>query len=472
VEAECQALQLEFTVQSHAPDPSTLAAVQDVYAAHAQVTAEQKKGIDVLSCLGEVHDPFLVQIYDPHGLCRDSWTPRRHSPVQVDLEPFRAVSKQGMAGQWTLRLLVFPAVVSYVDYVLNIEVKFSELSSVLYQEPFTLDRLRMEWLPAEETEPRWRIGQLHEHSNRSSGLLSPEQTIAAYQDLGYHFLALTDLDQAPLQSLREKPGLSLIRGQEVHTWQGHYLLLGTGDAIPWLEEKNVRDLSFLVQDTHAQGGLFCVLHPYALGWSDGWDVPRFVGDRWSRVDLLEVWPGLWKNRFPEILKTLDLWDTLLNRGWRVFGVCGKGYAGELTDAYIQQLPKLLVMSESLYEDDLLAALKMGHSYMTLEPAVGFWAESQVGGAMMGDELRLSISAPYLLRITVSQMERCFIRIKSNTGILCEMPLPSTRDADLKFTLRALPQIQWFRLEIYRYGRPLDTLVALTNPLFVRGMVSI
>jgi hypothetical protein len=52
-----------------------------------------------------------------------------------------------------------------------------------------------------------------------------------------------------------------------------------------------------------------------------------------------------------------------------------------------------------------------------------------------------------------------------------MPASSSRDSQLKFFERATMDVKWYRVEVYRYGRPLDELLAFSNPVFARGMVS-
>lgn len=92
--------------------------------------------------------------------------------------------------------------------------------------------------------------------------------------------------------------------------------------------------------------------------------------------------------------------------------------------------------------------------------------------MIGDELRLPVGEPYLMFLDVSLMDRSgFVKIKTNEGIYCEMPLSSTRETHIKFMETTKMGITWFRVEIYQYGRPLDELAAITNPIFIRGIVS-
>jgi hypothetical protein len=46
--------------------------------------------------------------------------------------------------------------------------------------------------PAFASTGRWYRGNLHAHSDRSDGVASPEEVVAAYRDAGYDFLVLTD----------------------------------------------------------------------------------------------------------------------------------------------------------------------------------------------------------------------------------------------------------------------------------------
>jgi hypothetical protein len=318
----------------------------------------------------------------------------------------------------------------------------------------------------------WHVGELHEHTTRSSGNLSLEETIGIYQELGYHFLALTDHDVPPICSFPASTTMGITRGQELETFHGHALLLGTGEQICRHQNGHPRMIDNLIIDTHNSNGLFCVVHPFSMSPTGSAPAWVFSETAWRHVDLLEIWPGKWKDRFPEIMKAFDFWDSLLNQGIRIVGVCGKGSKGRMNHELVEQLPKMLVYAESRSETHILSGLKQGRCYATIEAAITFWLESEYGGAMIGDELRLPVGEGFLMRLEVSCLPSGgFLRIKSNEGIFCEMPLSSVHDTNLKLIETAKPEIRWYRVEIYRYGRPLDELLGFTNPIYVRGVVS-
>ncbi len=314
---------------------------------------------------------------------------------------------------------------------------------------------------------QWYIGELREHTTRSNGLRSPEETIQAYEAAGYHFLALADHGVPPLETPPVKSGFTSIHAQELEIPYGHALLLGVHEYTRIYPGEGSDDLSGIIYTTHLQGGLFGVAHPFSLRLFSGpsWNPDAFD---WKGVDLLEVWPGRWSERFPEILKSFDLWDTLLNQGHRIFGFSGKGSGILLDPSTVEHIPKTLVLSEGLSETQILAALKQGHFYATIEPALALRLESEYGEVLMGDEMKIPVDEPFLLQVDVSRIERGYLKIKTNEGIYCQMPVSSTHETHLKLYERARPGVQWFRLELYRFGQPLDELLAFGNPVFVRG----
>jgi len=461
---------VEFFLISEGEDGAE--AAFSLYADHPGIQAAQKQLLKdefpaVLLSIRK--NAPTVLFFDPEKTFRGRWDASFSDWKVIGLKKASDGFAAGpiAAGEWKAQVLV-PALGgaslrAHLRAESCAEDEESSVSVMAYQWP--------DQEPSQEDE-RWYIGELHEHTRRSRGALSPEETADLYKSLDYQFLALTDHDVRPFESFGKTPPLPLIRGQEIRTFCGHALLLGIKNFLRWQSEDEPFDLDVLIYETHRLGGLFCALHPFAMsadGKNYSWQGSESL---WSSIDFLEIWSGRWRQRFPEIMKALDLWDSLLNRGLRIYGVCGKGSGAVLNERSVEALPKTAVFGEGPNETELLSALKQGRFYSTREPAVSFWAYSNHGGAMMGDELRLPAGEPYQLVLDVSLMEKNgFVRIKSNEGIYCEMPLSSTKDSHLEFIEFSKPEVRWFRAEIYQYGRPLDDLAALTNPIFVRGVMS-
>ncbi len=405
---------------------------------------------------------FVLYIFDAEGVYRGRWDPSFQGWKEIGERYALDGFLPGSIGSGAWKVLI-PAYTN--PTALSIQIETAEEI-----ETFPI-HLMFDCVPedVEPSECKWYLGELHEHTSRSVGVLSPAETARRYHEIGYQFLAISDHDLPPLNSLPESPPLSILSGQEIETFFGHALLLGAREYIRWFEGARPLAIADIIYQTHSEGGLFCALHPFSMvpsGSPSLWNSHRMD---WTHVDLLEVWSGLWEERFPEIMKTFDLWDSLLNQERRIYGISGKGAHGEMGAALVDRLPKMLVLSEGVSETFIIPALKQGRCYATLEAAISFWVESNSGVALMGGELRMPVGKPYQLRVQVNGVGAgAFIRIKSNQGIYCESPLSSLRDSDLKFIEYARSEIQWYRFEVYRYSRPVDQLLAFSNPIFIRG----
>ena len=214
---------------------------------------------------------------------------------------------------------------------------------------------------------RFYRGNLHTHSNRSDGALGVAETIAAYRDHGYDFVALTDHFREqngwPLvdtRAFRTETFTTLI-GAELHTsaiatgepW--HILAVGLPLDFP----RHSTDISGAELAARARdaGAFVAIAHPnwYALGfdaamsieaahavetYNHGCHVEVDRGDSWYMADLLAV-AG---RRLSEVA-TDDAHFKIADYrgGW------------------------MNVRAERLDPDLLLAALKAGHFYSSTGP---------------------------------------------------------------------------------------------------------
>ncbi|MBZ0258466.1 CehA/McbA family metallohydrolase, partial [bacterium] len=371
------------------------------------------------------------------------------------------------AGEWTLEICALH-LVSLCTIEIAVEYSNEKTNHIpelrIYQ---TEDEI-----PDEEAPSSWMIGELFETTTRSSGARSVNQTIAAYQKQDCGFLALADENLPPIEKFSIDPGFSVLRAQSLHTPDGTALLLGARERIDWRDEDSAKPLFSLVRETHIAGGLFCVAEPFAAGST--WAAHSWLSNEecLPLIDLLHIWPGTWKMCFPEIQKAMRTWDALLNQGHRIYGIAGKGPQISIASDEALEVPKTVVYSQAQGETALLSALKQGRFFATLEPAISIWTESAYGGAMMGDEMRLPLDTPYLLYVSITQMDKGgYFTIRTNDGIYCQTPYSIRKDTTFKLFVSAHKDYQWFRLEVYRFGRPFDSLIAFSNPIFIRSFIS-
>jgi hypothetical protein len=216
----------------------------------------------------------------------------------------------------------------------------------------------------------WR-GNLHTHTLRSDGTLSPEETCRYYQNSGYHFLALTDhfmarfnfpLTDAP--SLRSENFLPII-GAELHagetSYSGLWHILAVGlphDFPPNLPDETGPQIAARAA---AAGAYVAVAHPawYNLCEADVLSL--------GPVHAIEIFNGISvdHNDRPDSWYMLD---ALLAQGHRYFA-CATDDAhfhlrhGDVMLGWVQ------VKAEALTQDAILSALKAGHYYSSTGPMI-------------------------------------------------------------------------------------------------------
>lgn len=455
-------------------DPVKIEEAFSDYTDHQAITAEQKETIRESFAkdyqrLTEWYPPLFL--FDMEGSFRGRWDPSFSGWKTI--EKYKAndgfIPGPIHPGDWTVWIQVLPG----WERAITVSIELEGTSSTPVREPLT-EQKKVEFIKPESGshELGWVIGELHERSARSDGATPVDETLEAYHRAGYHFTVIADTDIPPIDNTKHHIPITSIQSQEIETAYGHALLLGTSERIPGFDREGPLGIEEISQFAHIQGGLLCVAHPFALdglGYCASWRIDEMD---WTKADLIEIWPGLWENRFPEVMKAFDLWDELLNKDIRIFGICGKDNREAMTGEHIEKAPKTIALCEGISEARLLPVLKQGHFYSSVEPGLSLRLDSEYGGAFMGDELRAPVGSPYVMHVDVTQMDRGgFLRIKSNQGIHCEMPVSSVRHTYQKFFERMKPGVSWFRMEVYRYGRPLDTLIGFTNPVFLRGMVS-
>ncbi|MFC7219681.1 CehA/McbA family metallohydrolase [Streptomyces polyrhachis] len=225
----------------------------------------------------------------------------------------------------------------------------------------------MQNLPFHRPGNLWR-GNLHTHSDRSDGALTPEATARHYRDAGYDFLAITDhfrpeydFPLTDTTALRTE-GFTTLIGAELHaprteagqSW--HIIAVGLplgfpppdpGETGPQLARR-ARESGAFVGMAHPAASLLTLADAESLDAAHAVEVYNALAAREDRAD------------------SWHLTDTLLNRGRRLHA-----YAAD--DAHLQphdppgRAAWVQVRARSLDPDHLLAALKAGHYYSSTGP---------------------------------------------------------------------------------------------------------
>jgi hypothetical protein len=213
----------------------------------------------------------------------------------------------------------------------------------------------------------WR-GNLHTHSDRSDGALSPAKTAQVYREAGYDFLSITDHFRPeygfPMTDTRElsSDGFALLIGAELHAprtevgQQWHIVAVGLPlDFEPPSEAetgpelaRRAREAGAFVGMAHPAASLLTAIDAERLDAAHSVEVYNALSDRENRGD------------------SWHLADVLLNRGHRL-----TTYAAD--DAHLQpQDPPpcqawVQVRADAPEPETLLASLKAGHFYSSTGP---------------------------------------------------------------------------------------------------------
>ena len=315
-------------------------------------------------------------------------------------------------------------------------------------------------------------GELHSHSHHSDGSASVAEVVAAARRYGLDFLSLTDhFTNAGWAELENLAGsdLAVLTSLELTGHSGHANLQGLSTWIDtFVDPCNAtgRTINDVADETHAQGGLVCVNHPFSLNL--GW---RYYDFDWSKCDLLEVYHHLTgANNTPQ----LGLWDQLLNQGYRITGVGATDSHHPRRGQHRLGQVFTYVYADALSPEGIKAGLKRGRVYVSLGPTLEFTASRGGRKVYMGE--KLTGDEPVNLHIKLDQLEHpSHLLIMKNGLHFHNLELPASLNEPLEVNVRdETPSPGYYRLELYargtqpsfEAGRDWSQTMLLSNPIFV------
>lgn len=173
---------------------------------------------------------------------------------------------------------------------------------------------------------RWFRGNLHAHTSRSDGDLSPGEVVSWFREHGYDFVCLTDHFVVPEPGFAEAAsddGFLVIPGQELSARAGHLPVhvsaLGTTLMIPEPEADTVEELlTAMVRLARTETPVVTVNHPNFFA--------AFTAEEMKNLPeplLLEVYnghPQVFNFGWPGRPSVEAMWDELLTMGKKVYAV--------------------------------------------------------------------------------------------------------------------------------------------------------
>jgi hypothetical protein len=222
-------------------------------------------------------------------------------------------------------------------------------------------------------------GDLHVHTLASDGVHTVEELAWKAKRNGLDFLAITDHNQMSTvegmsHAISQVEGITLIPGVEWTHYQGHANFLGVDHPYdPPFMANLAEEVQARFDSARERGALITINHPFEPNVEFKFDLTSLP------FDCLEVWNGPMRE---SNLKAVVLWHSWLVAGKKV-PLCGGSDYHRDTPFIFLGGPTTGVYAMSAAPDDILAALKAGHSYLTFAPD-GPSLEMTAGEAMLGD----------------------------------------------------------------------------------------
>jgi hypothetical protein len=362
-------------------------------------------------------------------------------------------------GRWQLILGPYTVARQGLNYQVDITLRYGEPG-----EAFT-PRPAPDTAPAKDRGRAWYRGDGHLHTVHSDGRRTPPELVAAARAAGLDFIVSTE-HNTPSASLQwgDHAGddLLIVNGEEVTTRTGHWPAwhLPAGTWIDWRYRAEDRDqLRRFVADVHRAGGLVVAAHPFAPCFGCSWEYG------FEHADLVEVWNGPWT---ADDEAAVISWDGLLRSGRFVPAV---GNSDAHNPDQVVALPHNVVLADGLRPARLMAGFAAGRNWIAESTAVGldFTLSDGSGQAGIGGRLPVDTGTPVTATVTVTGVPGTTVRFLNQNGPQWTQQVDASGTATATWTTQSRYSA-WVRAEVRRpvpTATTPDTMVALTNPIFLR-----
>ena len=321
------------------------------------------------------------------------------------------------------------------------------------------------------TGPGWYRGDLHLHTVHSDGKRTQPQLLSAARAAGLDFIGSSDHNTSSASYTwgRHVPDDFLVlNGEEVTTRSGHWLAMGLPPQtwIDWRYRAEDGEHARFLDRVHELGGVAIAAHPFnpvpSIRWEHGYD--------YAGIDAIEAWNGPWTE---DDRTTVAHWHSRLVAGEYTPVV---GNSDSHTESQAVGLAQTAYRLETLSTEAVLAAIRGGHAWIAESSAVDLAFTATLGDrvAECGDHLGASPEDLVTVRLAASGVPGSLARILGPAGVLGFGVADDAGAVTVETTVPA-GTTPFVRAEVGRprgevvspaAGTPIDTMAALTNPIFL------
>jgi hypothetical protein len=291
-------------------------------------------------------------------------------------------------GQWTLEILTatykseseFTFEYSYGERSITPEGTNTNNWATLAEAGFTLENYDFHKLynPA----ANWYKGDFHTHTNQSDGKMTPSEGLAQAKKMNLDYLVATDHNIVPTKWESDST-IMIIPGIEITSSKGHFNALGLSKWVDWRPTcpdggmETEEGINRVIKDARDAGAVISINHPMLKPWE--W---QFTETKLSQIDVIEIWNDpTYKDNPLATERALNLWDSLWNDGYRIYGIGGsdshllpnESYEKGGSPSLIGD-PATFVKLKELSPASLLEGIRDGKAYVTRGPLLDFYLE--------------------------------------------------------------------------------------------------
>lgn len=310
--------------------------------------------------------------------------------------------------------------------------------------------------------------ELHCHTVHSDGDFTVQALQKAACEDHLALIALTDHNTFSGCDELDDSIVPAIRGIEWTTYFGHMLVLGAKSFLDW-RDAVPDNIDEKIRQVKAAGGLVGVAHPFQLG------SPMCTGGRWEfnvrdwrGVDYMEVWHDAFSFDNFENDRALELWTSLLDRGYHIGASYGRDWhrptgknAGHFGCTYVD-------IEGGINEQNALTAIRMGKTVISTGAKFFFRAHQRGKTYNIGETLRRGQTVfSFFIDLHSRQkdagseeIQYKTIRLVTNGGE-CVMESALT-ERHVRVNLK---RGHWYRAELWGTVNSVEKPLAVTSPIY-------
>ncbi|MDF2541370.1 MAG: hypothetical protein K0S47_1088 [Herbinix sp.] len=296
-------------------------------------------------------------------------------------------------------------------------------------------------------------GDTHMHTLGSDGTYSVAGIAQLGHKLGLDYIIITDHNNyAHNFQTVDTEGITVIPGTEWTHYKGHAGIWGVKK--PFENAFCVNSLAEVkekLSEAKGNGAMIVLNHPFCpnCGWK--WGIENV------EYDAVEIWNGGLPISYN--ISCMEWWEEQLRKGRKIPVVGGSDFHRHDV-ASLVGMPSTCVYAMSNTKEDIIEALRQGHSYITMS-AKGPDLSVTCGDRILGDIIEAGDEIKIHFWDLHQQDKICLITDTGMEEILCE---PGLREIEL---IRKYDNVKYCRFEVHRILAPgLPPMkILLSNPIY-------